>query len=269
MKTRSKAGRSGDAKGSGTRHYARHRPGHKDTPSDKMYIYGLHSVRHALANPNRKNIALYTTRNALDRLNISPEMAENLKVEECQPRQLDSLVGRDAVHQGVILETAPLATRSLDELQNCNLVLVLDQITDPHNVGAILRSAVAFGAGAVIVTARYSPAQTGVLAKAASGALDIIDLIEVRNLANCLKHLNDLGFTTIGLDSDGPETLEASASGDRIALVLGAEGKGLRQKTGETCNILARIDMPGAIGSLNVSNAAVLALYIARNALHK
>ncbi|MCB1463449.1 MAG: RNA methyltransferase, partial [Nitratireductor sp.] len=128
----------------------------------------------------------------------------------------------------------------------------------------IMRSAVAFGAGALITTNRHSPAETGVLAKSASGALDMIDHVGVRNLAECLEELTELGYRTVGLDSEGPDILENSLEGDKIALVLGAEGKGLRQKTRETCATLARVDMPGEIKSLNVSNAAVLSLYIAR-----
>ena len=146
-------------------------------------------------------------------------------------------------------------------------MLVLDQITDPHNVGAIMRSAVAFGAGALITTSRHSPHESGVLAKSASGALEHIDLIEVRNLAEALGELHEAGFQTIGLDSDGPAELETTFAGERVALVLGAEGKGLRQLTRETCSVVARLDMPGEIKSLNVSNAAVLALYIGASRL--
>jgi 23S rRNA (guanosine2251-2'-O)-methyltransferase len=167
------------------------------------------------------------------------------------------------VHQGVLIEAEPLKPKRLDALGETNLVLVLDQVTDPHNVGAILRSAVAFGAGALITTARHSPQESGVLAKSASGALEHIDHIEVKNLAEALGELHEAGFQTIGLDSDGPAELEKTFSGKKIALVLGAEGKGLRQKTRETVTALARLDMPGAIRSLNVSNAAAVALYAA------
>ena len=147
------------------------------------------------------------------------------------------------------------------------MVLVLDQVTDPHNVGAILRSAVAFGAGALITTARHSPQESGVLAKSASGALEHIDHIEVKNLADAIGELHAAGFQTIGLDSDGAAELEKTFSGEKIALVLGAEGKGLRQKTRETVTALARLDMPGVIRSLNVSNAAAVALYAVRRFL--
>ena len=165
------------------------------------------------------------------------------------------------------IEAEPLKPKRLDALGDARLVLVLDQVTDPHNVGAIMRSAVAFGAGALITTSRHSAHESGVLAKSASGALEHIDLIEVRNLADALAELHDAGFHTVGLDSDGPAELEESFQGEKIALVLGAEGKGLRQRTRETVTALARLDMPGAIRSLNVSNAAAIALYAAKRFL--
>jgi 23S rRNA (guanosine2251-2'-O)-methyltransferase len=194
---------------------------------------------------------------------LPADAVSKLDIREASPRDLDSLVGRDAVHQGAVLEAEPLVPRPMAEIGQSPLLLVLDQVTDPHNVGAIMRSAVAFGAGALITTSRHSPTETGVLAKSASGALDMIDHVAVRNLAECLEELAGMGYRTVGLDSEGPDILENSLEGARIALVLGAEGKGLRQKTRATCTALARIDLPGEIRSLNVSNAAVLALYIA------
>jgi 23S rRNA (guanosine2251-2'-O)-methyltransferase len=146
-------------------------------------------------------------------------------------------------------------------------VLVLDQITDPHNVGAILRSAAAFGVKAIVTTARHSPEVTGVLAKSASGALELVPFVTVQNLARALNELKDRGFMAVGLDSEGTENLIAVDMKEPLALVLGAEGKGLRQLTRETCHVVARLDMPGAIKSLNVSNAAVLALYIGASKL--
>jgi len=146
-------------------------------------------------------------------------------------------------------------------------VLVLDQITDPHNVGAILRSAAAFAVKAIVTTARHSPEATGVLAKSASGALELVPLVTVQNLARALTEMNEVGFLTVGLDSAGGENLGSVALRQPLALVLGAEGKGLRQLTRETCGVVARLDMPGEIKSLNVSNAAVLALYIGASRL--
>ncbi|TPN00941.1 RNA methyltransferase [Mesorhizobium sp. B2-1-3A] len=227
-------------------------------------LYGLHTVRAALDNPRRKIRKMLVTRNASERLEIADLAALPFKAELVEPRDIDKITGSDAVHQGVLIEAEPLKPKRLDALGDTKLVLVLDQVTDPHNVGAILRSAVAFGAGALITTARHSPQESGVLAKSASGALEHIDQIEVKNLADALGQLHEAGFQTIGLDSDGPAELETSFASDRIALVLGAEGKGLRQKTRETVTTLARLDMPGAIRSLNVSNAAAVSLYAAR-----
>jgi 23S rRNA (guanosine2251-2'-O)-methyltransferase len=232
-------------------------------------LYGLHTVRAALDNPARRIRRMLVTRNAVERLGIADIAALRFPAELVEPRDIDKIIGSDAVHQGVVIEAEPLQPKRLDALGDVSLVVVLDQVTDPHNVGAILRSAVAFGAGALITTERHSPAESGVLAKSASGALEHIDHIEVRNLAQALEELHEAGFQTVGLDSDGPAKLEEGFVGDKIALVLGAEGKGLRQKTRETVGTLARLDMPGAIRSLNVSNAAAVALYAARRFLGK
>lgn len=279
-------GKSGTPKDS---HYARLRRAHRDrqhgtehappqrrmgaagtAPEDGLVrLYGLHTVRAALDNPRRRICRLLATRNALERLEIADPAALPFPVETVEPRDIDRIAGSDAVHQGALIEAETLKPKHLGALGDDPLVIVLDQVTDPHNVGAILRSAVAFGAGALITTARHSPAESGVLAKSASGALEHIDHIEVRNLAQALDELHRLGFQTVGLDSAGPAELERSLSGQRIALVLGAEGKGLRQKTRDTVTTLARLDMPGAIRSLNVSNAAAVALYAVRKYLAK
>lgn len=239
----------------------------ENAPDGLVRLYGLHTVRAALDNPRRKIRKMLVTRNAQERLEIADLAALPFETSLVEPRDIDRITGSDAVHQGVVIETEPLKPKRLDALTDTPLVLVLDQVTDPHNVGAILRSAVAFNAGALITTTRHSPQESGVLAKAASGALEHIDHIEVKNLADALRELHDAGFQTIGLDSDGPLVLEETFAGDRIALVLGAEGKGLRQKTRETVTALARLDMPGAIRSLNVSNAAAVSLYAARRKL--
>jgi 23S rRNA (guanosine2251-2'-O)-methyltransferase len=237
-------------------------------PDDGMVrLYGLHTVRAALDNPRRKIRRMLVTSNAQERLGIADFTALPFPAELVEPRAIEKITGTEAVHQGVLLEAAPLRPKALSDLADTPLIILLDQVTDPHNVGAIMRSAVAFGASALITTSRHSPHESGVLAKSASGALEHIDLIEVRNLAEALGELHDAGFQTIGLDSDGPAELEKSFAGGRIALVLGAEGKGLRQKTRETVTTLARLDMPGAIRSLNVSNAAAVALYAARRHL--
>lgn len=234
----------------------------QNVPDGVVRLYGLHTVRHALENDAREVLKLYLTPNARERLEVDDALLSKLNVVESTPRELDKLVGSSAVHQGCVLEAKPLEAKTLAQVSDCPLILVLDQVTDPHNVGAIMRSAVAMGANVLITTSRHSPVETGVLAKSASGALDMIDHIEARNLANALGELHKLGYQTIGLDSEGPDVLENSISGQKVALVMGNEGKGLRQKTRETCTTLARVDMPGAIKSLNVSNAAALALYI-------
>lgn len=242
-----------------TLHPAERRP-------ESLWIYGIHAAAAALANPRRKIARILATPNAISRL---AETGATLPFapEDAHPRDLDRLLGADAVHQGVALEVAPLPPLGLDALADAKLIVVLDQVTDPHNVGAILRSAVAFAAEAVVTTGRHAAAESGTLAKAASGALDQIKLIEVQNLARALEEIGQMGFTRVGLDSDAALNIESAMSGDRIALVLGAEGKGLRRLTQDTCDAVASLKMPGAITSLNVSNAAVLALYLANRHL--
>jgi 23S rRNA (guanosine2251-2'-O)-methyltransferase len=229
--------------------------------ADQVYLYGLHTVRAALSNPERQIIKLSVTQNALARLEIGTAEEQKFPVEMVLPQDIDKVLGPEAIHQGVMLETRPLPVRKLSALKDSPLILVLDQVTDPHNVGAIMRSAVAFKAGAIITTMRHSPTESGVMAKSASGALEMIPYIQITNLADALGELHKLGFFSVGLDSEGPAPIEQTFSGEKIALVLGAEGKGLRQKTRETVSALARLDMPGEIKSLNVSNAAAIALY--------
>jgi 23S rRNA (guanosine2251-2'-O)-methyltransferase len=211
-------------------------------------LYGWHTVTMALQNPQRRIRKLVLTENA------APEIV--------RPGEIDRLLTPDAVHQGLLAEAEPLPSPDIETLAMQGMVLVLDQITDPHNVGAILRSAAAFAVKAIVTTARHSPEATGVLAKAASGALELVPLVTVQNLARALTRLNERGFMTVGLDSAGSDNLAALTLKEPLALVLGAEGKGLRQLTRETCSAVARLDMPGEIKSLNVSNAAVLALYV-------
>jgi 23S rRNA (guanosine2251-2'-O)-methyltransferase len=233
--------------------------------SAEHVIYGLHPVAAAFANPARVRHRLVATTNAQKRLAESGT-AIDVPIEEASSNAINRLVGDDAVHQGCVLFCDPLLERELDDLQSATRLLLLDQVTDPHNVGAVLRSAAAFAVDAVIVTERHSPRETPVLAKSAAGALDVVPLIRVRNLSGTIEDLKTRGFATVGLDAGASAALDAIPLTEPFALVLGAEGKGLRQKTGETCSILARIAMPGRMPSLNVSNAAVLALYIADRA---
>ena len=231
-----------------------------------VILYGWHTVKAALENPARRIRRLFATENAARRLS-EDGLAAGIETELVRPDAIAHRLGPDAVHNGLLAEADPLPAPELDELEPAGIVLVLDQITDPHNVGAILRSAAAFAVKAVVTTARHSPEATGVLAKSASGALELVPLVTVQNLARALTELNDRGFMTVGLDSEGTEDLGAVTLQQPLALVLGAEGKGLRQLTRETCSVVARLDMPGEIKSLNVSNAAVLALYIGASRL--
>ena len=193
---------------------------------EQVFLYGLHTVRAALENRERKLVKLSVTQNAFMRLDIGEASEQKFPVEFVSPQDIDKVLGPEAIHQGIMLETRPLPLRRLEALKESPLLLVLDQVTDPHNVGAIMRSAVAFGAGAVITTQRHSPTESGVLAKSASGALELIPYIQITNLADALDDLHKLGFQTIGLDSDGPAPLEGTFAGERVALVLGSEGKG-------------------------------------------
>ena len=231
------------------------------SPEGPIILYGWHTVAAALANPQRQIRKLLLTENAARRL-ADDNIDTRVTPEIVRPSLIDQRLGPDAVHQGLLAEADPLPSPDIDTLAQEGIVLVLDQITDPHNVGAILRSAAAFAVKAIVTTARHSPEATGVLAKSASGALELVPLVTVQNLARTLTEMNDQGFMTVGLDSQGSENLGAMALRQPLALVLGAEGKGLRQLTRETCGAVARLDMPGEIKSLNVSNAAVLALYI-------
>lgn len=233
-----------------------------DPDTGPVYLYGLHTVRAALDNPRREKRSLLVTPNALMRLGESGGIGD-MRPVETTPRELDRLLGADAVHQGVALEVDPVGRFGLKDLHAPRLVVLLDQLTDPHNVGAILRTACAFGADAVITTARHSPRETGVMAKSASGALDMVPMIEVRNLGDTIQALKERGMTVLGLDSEASEPLRPLADDTPLAIVLGAEGKGLRQRTRELCDRMVRLDMPGPIKSLNVSNAAAITLFAA------
>src|SRR5499426_2498933 len=229
-------------------------------------LYGWHTVKAALENPARRIRRLYATANAARRL-AEDGVALAVEPELVRPDAIAHRLGPDAVHNGLLAEADPLPSPELEDLEPAGIVLVLDQITDPHNVGAILRTAAGFAVNAVITTARHSPEATGVLAKAASGALEYVPIVVVQNLARALGELKARGYLVVGLDSTGDADLGDVALSAPLALVLGAEGKGLRQLTRATCDRLARLDLPGKIKSLNVSNAAALALYVATKRL--
>ena len=227
---------------------------------DTTILYGWHPVVEALRNGKRALHRLLATENSARRLR--EELGElAIEPEIVRPDEINRLVEPDAVHQGLYLEADPLPSPSLDTLSGDKVVLALDQITDPHNVGAIVRSAAAFDVEAIITTARHSPAATGVLAKSASGGLEHVPFLVVRNLGDALVTLGERGFHRIGLDSTGEEPVGQVKLRRPVVLVLGSEGKGLRQRTRDCCDVIGRLDMPGAIKSLNVSNAAAVALY--------
>jgi len=228
--------------------------------SGRFWLYGTHAAKAALANPRRKFHRILVTERTRD---LVPA---NLSPETLPPDAISRLLPQASVHQGIALLCDPLPALNLEDTVGLKppggrLVVVLDQVTDPHNEGAILRSAAAFGAAAVVVQDRHAPPESGVLAKAASGALDVVPRVAVVNIARTLERLGRLGFWRIALASDGDTTLsEAAAKGD-VALVLGAEGAGLRRLVREHCDVSAHIAIADSIGSLNVSNAAAIAFY--------
>lgn len=235
----------------------------KNTDSDRVQLFGIHAVEAALANDRRPVYAIQATENAAHKL--APLIAKRgLDPERVLPKALDRQLGADTVHQGVLLEAGPLDSLTLDDLDLSGTILVLDQVTDPHNVGAALRSAAAFGAKGLVMTQRHSPPLGGVLAKSASGALDLVPIVQVRNLAEGLAELGERGVTRLGLAEEAEQTLEDVPLSNPLALVLGAEGRGLRQLTRERCDVLCRISTASALASLNVSNAAAIALHWAR-----
>jgi 23S rRNA (guanosine2251-2'-O)-methyltransferase len=242
------------------------RPQHGAAPralaEGEVVLYGWHTVKAALENPARRVRKLYATENAARRL-AEDGRALPMEPEIVRPDAIARQLPPDAVHNELLAQADPLPAPELEELEPAGIVLVLDQITDPHNVGAILRTAAGFAVAAVVTTARHSPEATGVLAKSASGALEYVPIVTVQNLARALEALRERGYQLVGLDSTGDGDLADAALTAPLALVLGAEGKGLRQLTRSTCDLVARLDLPGRIKSLNVSNAAALALYVA------
>ncbi len=240
--------------------------------NETVWLFGLHAVRDALENPAREKLRLVVTRNALERLGDVVAQS-GLEPEVSDPRKFAAPLDPQSVHQGAALEVKPLNWGSLEDIALGDgpvppRLVLLDRVTDPHNVGAILRSAEVFGARAVIAVQRHAAPETGALAKTASGALERQPYLRVRNLADTMAALKGMGYLMLGLDGEADQTIDTALKGRRdraVALVLGAEGPGLREKTRETCDALVRIDAVGAFGSLNVSNAAAVALYAARS----
>jgi len=247
---------------------APHRSKREAHPSDVAQIYGFHSVSAALRAPRRTLIRLYATSAAAERLGADIA-ARGVEVQILSNEEISRRAPREAVHQGVLLDARPLEPIDISDLPARGLIVVLDQVTDPHNVGAILRTCAAFAVDALVTTERHSPEFTGALAKSASGGLEHVAICSVTNLARALGELGDLGYLRVGLDSEGPQALAGAVLSRPLALILGAEGKGLRRLTKENCDMLACLEMPGAIKSLNVSNACAVALTIASMALGK
>jgi 23S rRNA (guanosine2251-2'-O)-methyltransferase len=234
-------------------------------PADdgRVRLYGVHAVEAALRNNGRTVLRLLMTENAENRL-AEAVAARQIAPERVSPRDLDRMLGEDTVHQGVMLETEPLEEPDIGELAeraDNGPLIVLDQVTDPHNVGAILRSAAVFGAAGLVMTRRHSPPLDGALAKSASGALELVPVALVQNLARTLAELKEHFCTILGLDGEAEHLIENEALTGRVALLLGAEGKGLRELTRQSCVRLVRIATRGGIGSLNVSNAAAISLH--------
>lgn len=240
----------------------KHRAFAPPAKSEACLIYGLHAAEAALANPARPIRRVWVTPNAAHRLE-ELLARRSVKGELTSPRELDERLGGDTVHQGVLIEAGPLPPLDIEDLREARLAIALDQVTDPHNVGAILRSSAAFGADALIMTAHHSPPLSGALAKAASGGLEAVPVILVPNLARALAQLGEMGFERIGLEGGAEGYLEEAALNPPLALVLGAEGKGLRRLTREHCDRLCAIQAADRLRSLNVSNAAAIALHLA------
>ena len=225
-------------------------------------LWGRHAVEAALKNPDRNHRKLWATREGI--ASLDGELPADFPVEYAQAADLARLVARDAPHQGLVLDCDALEDRFLDEVMDGDAarpLVVLDQVTDPHNVGAIMRSAAAFNAAAIVTQDRHAPPESGTLAKSASGALEVVPWIRVVNLARALEEMAEAGYWRIGLDGEGKSTLGEAMPTGPIALVLGAEGEGMRHNIMQHCDAIARLPMSGAVESLNVSNAAAIALY--------
>lgn len=243
---------------------SKHQVNRNGNRGNSIWLYGKHSVLAALDNPRRQINRILVTRNVHnDFKHLLPkttEMVEDKKISH-------EIGNKDAVHQGIAIEVEPLNYTEISEIPDIDesrLVVLLDQVTDPHNVGAVLRSASAFGASAVITTERNSPAETGVLAKSASGALEYVPYVRVINLSVVINELKELGFTVIGLDGEAKESITQLAGHQKLAIVMGAEGSGMRHKTREFCDLLVKIPINEAQESLNISNAAAIALWEAK-----
>ena len=247
---RGRAGRMQGGRGSGR------------ASTGQVRLWGRHAVEAALKNPARQHRKLWATREGVD--SLDGELPPDFPVEYADNPDLDRLVSRDSPHQGLVLECAPLEDIHLDEVlsgESAHAIVVLDQVTDPHNLGAILRSAAAFGAAAVVTQDRHAPPEGGVVGKSASGALEVVPWVRVVNLARALEQIAEAGYWRIGLAGEAETTLGEALPSGPVALVLGAEGPGMRHNIAAHCDALAKLPISDAIESLNVSNAGAIALY--------
>ena len=240
-------------------------------PHGRQWLYGTHAVLAAIANPRRRCHRLLVTAQARHHLDGRTAGAEPA-AQECERRDIERVLPAGAVHQGLATLADPLPEAAIEDIldavaeQPDSVVVILDQATDPQNIGAVLRSAAAFGAQAVIMPTRHAPETTGVLAKAASGALETVPLVRVTNLARAMAQLKDAGLWCVGFDTGAATTLAEAGLSGGLALVMGAEGAGLRRLTRESCDLLVRVPLTPAVESLNLSVAAAIALYeVARN----
>ena len=227
-----------------------------------VWLYGYHPVTAALKNPNREPKRLLLTKETAAELERDGSVA-GISPETVSRVDLDRILPKGSVHQGIAGLFSALPDTGLEDIDYPEkaVVVILDQVTDPHNVGAVMRSAAAFNASAVVLTDRNAPEATGVLAKSASGALELVPLITVSNLTRALKTLKDIGFWCVGMDGRAPRTLRETDLPDKIALIMGSEGFGLRRLTAENCDYTVKLPISERVESLNVSNAAAIALY--------
>lgn len=247
---RGRAGRMQGGRGSGR------------ASSGNVRLWGRHAVEAALKNPERNHRKLWATRDGVD--SLDGELPADFPIEYADPADLGRLVARDAPHQGLVLECAQLEDVFLDDVMSddpARPLVILDQVTDPHNVGAILRSAAAFGAAAIVTQDRHAPPESGVVAKSASGALETVPWVRVVNLARALEDMSEAGYWRIGLTGHTETTLADALPAGPVAIVLGAEGDGMRANIENHCDALAKLPISSAIESLNVSNAAAISLY--------
>lgn len=238
----------------------RSRRGDDGAPGQPVMLYGLHAASAALANPRREILAAFASANVAQKLEAALR-ARAISVQIETPQALSGRLGAEAVHQGIILQACPLKPVALEEVMPASPLIALDQVTDPRNLGAILRVGSAFAAGGLITTRRHRPAESGLIAKAASGGLEHVALVEVGNLARALAQAREAGYWIAGLDSQAEAAFDDVAGNQPLMIVLGSEGQGLRRLTREACDGLYRIALPGRIASLNVSTAAALALH--------